>query len=261
MGKKRTSDGFGDEMVYEDDDENNVSNEEEQPLIADTIEEGRLAPEDLIRREKRSKLQTQVEREEDVSKQLHLDEISGEQGQKARELQKQRDLYEAAGQYDRVAEIDEALDLLDVATRAAVREVQVAYAVPWLKRVSGTIQSKLEEGYVADELVPEEVKYRVLTYVEGALGVDSELTLSVEKNPDGTPKRSGAKVKTLHGWLEQTVLQNAQSGLYVETTIQVNTDLLKELEETYKVELEELFSRERYLLFEPKQRKDLTELL
>lgn len=268
MGKKRISgeDGYDDGAVPDDDEDTGLDGEQLAVDYEINAERGDITETMRAIRErresgKRLRPRDVIDEEDATSRKLRLDEIKNERDAITADFQKQRDLYEDRGEYNKVAAIDETLGQIDASALHSVREVQVAYSVPWLKRVSGTIQSKLEESYIADELLPKEIKYRVLTYVGGTLGVDSELTLSVEQDPDGAPKRVGNKVLTVHGPLEQSVLDDARSGLYVETAVQANIDLLRKLGENYQSELEELFRKEKQLIFEPKQRKDLTDML
>ena len=126
----------------------------------------------------------------------------------------------------------------------------------------GLLRSELESHYVADSLAPEQLRYRALTLERGVLGVSADATLAVATNSDGTPKTNKeGKVLTLNGYVDQAVLAEGQSALYAETTVPANLELLAKIQREQSDLVTKAFEPGKPLVFEARNRRDLTELL
>jgi len=129
------------------------------------------------------------------------------------------------------------------------------------KAATGMIKTLLEQGYVADALGPDALKWRVVTYSQDVLGVNDDATLAMKKDAQGNPVQRDSRYLTINGYLDQSTVDAARSALFVETSVPPNRELFQKILAEHSDEVKEAFKDGVPLMFTPKRRENLTDLL
>lgn len=208
--------------------------------------------------------------ETDISRVTAEQDMSRGYAQVKKELRAHLDVAEHMGNEERVEELRDTLAQVDEHKKAAGLEIAAAYSVFPIKELLRSLREEIEQTYVADIAIPDEIKSRVITYdnKSGLLGMSIEATCMVRTGKDGSVVRNAnGDVHTIDGYVGQIELDTARFYLNAEVNAAPNKELFEGINSrlandgVYKKEVAEAFAKSPNQVFQPQLKEDLSEYL
>jgi hypothetical protein len=86
--------------------------------------------------------------------------------------------------------------------------------------------------------------------------------MAVKTDTQGTKAQDAdGRFQTIHGKLDGNTIEYATGIINLEVTAQPNLDLMRSIQDNYGNQVERAFSEGKPLMFEPINKRDITELL